>query len=98
MRRRASNTIIPGPAGRGCSKSPRRVFEGIQDAYVGARLVEEFVVEMNQPEALAKGGRELSKKCEDQFEKRADPVLEKILKRRGIALPKEARKHVIKKA
>jgi hypothetical protein len=94
---KAAGTIIPGPAGR-AFKIAEKVFEGVHDAYVGARLVEELVVEMNQPEALAKGGKELLKKGEDQFEKRADPVLDKILKRRGIALPKEARKYVIMKA
>lgn len=92
-----AGTIIPGPAGRGF-KVAEKVFEGVHDAYVGARLIEELVVEMNQSDALAKGGKELLKKGEDEFEKSADPFLDKILKRRGITLPKEARKFIIKKA
>jgi hypothetical protein len=92
-----AGTIIPGPAGRGF-KIAEKIFEGVHDAYVGAKLIEELVTEMNQSDAMAKGGKELLKKGEDEFEKSADPFLDKILKRRGITLPKEVRKFVIKKA
>ncbi len=92
-----AGTVIPGPAGRGF-KIAEKIFEGVHDAYVGAKLVEALVVEMSQPDAMAKGGKELLKKGEDEFEKSADPFLDKVLKRRGITLPKEARKLIIKQA
>jgi hypothetical protein len=92
-----AGTIIPGPAGR-TFKVVEKIFGGIHEAYVGARLVEQLVVEMSEPDAMAKGGKELVKKGEDKFEKAADPVLDKILKRKGITLPKEARQFIIKQA
>ena len=69
-----AGTIIPGPAGRGF-KIAEKIFEGVRDAYVGAKLIEELVMEMSQSDALAHGSKELLKKGEDEFEKRADPLL-----------------------
>lgn len=90
-------SFIPGPAGR-AFKVAAKVFKYVHEAYEGAKLVEELIAEMKQSDALAKGSKELLKKGENAFQKAADPVLDKILKRRGIMLPPEVRKQIIKQA
>ncbi len=88
---------IPGPAG-GAFKLASEIFEFAHDAYETAKLVEQLIIEMKQPDAVAEGSKELVKRGEDAFTKAAEKKLDKILKKKGIYVPDPVKKEIIKRA
>jgi len=73
--------VIPGMQG------VAKIYEGIETAADGAQLIYELAHELNQAEALEKGGKQLVKRT-----KPVKKIAEKLLKKKFPNLPEPARK------